>query len=198
MYKVFFDGALLELTSTPVLQATAYQGPQQWKDWLEAEELRPLYQLWYTPQPEEAWAALEHLTQPVAAAGGLVYNQRGELLMIQRLGRWDLPKGKMEPGEKSRDTALREVSEECGIPEKELQLGDFCDATFHIYPRDGALQLKTTYWYFMKTTFAEALQPQGEEDITQACWCDEAQMAAHLRESYGNIRLILGFTAFDQ
>lgn len=195
MYKVFFDGALLELTSTPSLQATAYQGPQQWKEWLEAGELRPLYQLWYTPQPQEAWEVLESFTQAVAAAGGLVYNDQQELLMIQRLGRWDLPKGKMEVGEEPAGTALREVSEECGIPEKELQLGGFCDHSYHIYPRGGALQLKTTYWYYLKTSFSAALEPQQEEDITQARWCDTEEIAQNLQESYGNIRLVLGFPA---
>lgn len=195
MYKVFFDGALLELSSTAREPFTAYQGPQQWKEWLEAGQLRPRYQRWYASEPQQAWEDLEGLTQKVEAAGGLVYNEREELLMIRRLGRWDLPKGKMEKGEEPAGTALREVSEECGIPEKALQLGDFCAHSYHIYPRGGALQLKTTYWYYLKTSFSAALEPQQEEDITQARWCDAEAIAQNLQESYGNIRLVLGYPA---
>ena len=36
--------------------------------------------------------------QIITAAGGLVFNQNDELLMIYRRGKWDLPKGKLEVG----------------------------------------------------------------------------------------------------
>lgn len=39
----------------------------------------------------------------------------GKMLLIQRNGRWDLPKGKVEPGETLLQAALREVEEETGI-----------------------------------------------------------------------------------
>jgi hypothetical protein len=42
----------------------------------------------------------------VKAAGGLVLN-RGEALMIWRLKKWDLPKGKLKPGEKTKKAAIR-------------------------------------------------------------------------------------------
>ena len=45
-------------------------------------------------------------------------------LMIQRNGLWDLPKGHQEPGEDIRTTALREVSEETGIPLDQLRIAD--------------------------------------------------------------------------
>jgi len=54
-------------------------------------------------------------TKVIKAAGGLVKNGRGEYLFIHRLNRWDLPKGKVEPNEKMRKAAVREVEEECGI-----------------------------------------------------------------------------------
>lgn len=41
---------------------------------------------------EEAF--LKHFTH-IEAAGGIVYNEKGELLMIYRLEKWDLPKGKL-------------------------------------------------------------------------------------------------------
>ena len=51
----------------------------------------------------------------IEAAGGLVYNLDNQLLMIFRNGKWDLPKGKLNPGEIIRQCAIREVKEECGI-----------------------------------------------------------------------------------
>ena len=47
----------------------------------------------------------------VDAAGGLVSNRRGDYLLIQRSGLWDLPKGHREAGEDIAVTALREVRE---------------------------------------------------------------------------------------
>ena len=41
-------------------------------------------------------------------------NDRGEYLMIHRNGRWDLPKGHVEPGESTAECAVREFAEETG------------------------------------------------------------------------------------
>ena len=52
----------------------------------------------------------------IEAAGGLVFNkENGEILMIFRNGKWDLPKGKLEEGENKKQCAIREVEEECSI-----------------------------------------------------------------------------------
>ncbi len=51
----------------------------------------------------------------VRAAGGFVSAPDGRMLLILRNGRWDLPKGKVEPGETLLQAALREVQEETGI-----------------------------------------------------------------------------------
>ena len=41
----------------------------------------------------------------ILAAGGLVTNENNEILLIFRRGKWDLPKGKLEKGEKLEDCA---------------------------------------------------------------------------------------------
>jgi 8-oxo-dGTP pyrophosphatase MutT (NUDIX family) len=53
--------------------------------------------------------------QLIEAAGGLVLNERGNLLMIFRRGKWDLPKGKRDAGESIETCAVREVEEETGL-----------------------------------------------------------------------------------
>src|SRR5690349_14410386 len=50
----------------------------------------------------------------VKAAGGLI-RKKEKFLMIYRLKKWDLPKGKREKNEKYKQTAVREVQEECNI-----------------------------------------------------------------------------------
>jgi hypothetical protein len=44
----------------------------------------------------------------IRAAGGVVSNDREEVLFIHRLEKWDLPKGKVEAGEELELAALRE------------------------------------------------------------------------------------------
>ena len=41
----------------------------------------------------------------IKAAGGVVENKDGKILMMKRLGFWDLPKGKADPNEKSKPKA---------------------------------------------------------------------------------------------
>ena len=58
----------------------------------------------------------------IIAAGGLVLNEKNELLMIFRRGFWDLPKGKVDEGETLEQCAVREVKEETGL--QNIRLGD--------------------------------------------------------------------------
>ena len=55
------------------------------------------------------------MAKKIIAAGGLVFNDKNELLMIFRRGKWDLPKGKLDEGEDIEDCAVREVKEETGL-----------------------------------------------------------------------------------
>lgn len=104
----------------------------------------------------------------IKAAGGLVENDQKEYLFIKRLGKWDLPKGKLEKGEKMKETALREVEEECGI--KVDVLGRKIKSTYHSYIMFDELIIKKTNWYKMKVYDRPDLIPQSEEDITEAKW----------------------------
>lgn len=52
-------------------------------------------------------------------AGVVIRNDRGELLLLHRntpmLSQWELPGGKVEPGENFAATAVREAREEIGV-----------------------------------------------------------------------------------
>lgn len=105
----------------------------------------------------------------VDAAGGLVYNSEGKLLVIFRNGKWDIPKGKVEPGESIKETALREVEEECGITNLNI-IEPKPFITYHTYNNKGTPALKPTYWYRMICGDDSELVPQTEEGINQVCW----------------------------
>ncbi len=105
----------------------------------------------------------------IKAAGGLVINDSGQVLMIHRRGSWDLPKGKMEAGETKKVSAVREVKEETGL--KEVKLLSKLITTYHVYRTQSSNKrvLKPTYWYLLSSNQV-TLIPQTEEDIDEVCW----------------------------
>lgn len=125
----------------------------------------------------------------IEAAGGLVRNGKDEILVIYRYGKWDLPKGKLEPDESIEVAALREVSEETGITN--IHLGDHITDTFHTYRQGNATILKKTSWFNMFYDGAERLTPQQAEDISIAKWVINSQMPEILNNTYDTIREVL-------
>ncbi len=125
----------------------------------------------------------------VEAAGGLVFNKDGDILMIFRNGKWDLPKGKLEKEESVEKCAIREVKEECGIDDLQIikQLID----TYHTYELNDLKILKRTYWFKMRTAYNGQLVPQIQEGITKANWVKRNEIAEKLENSYGNIVQLL-------
>jgi len=120
------------------------------------------------------------------AAGGLVLNNRQDLLCIFRRGVWDLPKGKAEPGEKPEQTALREVSEECGLKEG-LEIKKFLGYSHHSYALDGQWIIKRTSWFSMKYEGEENPSPQEEEDISRVSWIPLQEASEELSRGYASI-----------
>ena len=145
----------------------------------------------YGENIEEIWEDFTHMFKVIEAAGGLVKNKNNELLFIRRMGKWDLPKGKIEKGESLEQAALREVEEETGL--KELILEEFLNNTFHIYTeRNGEKILKTTYWFKMTYVGNSQPIPQKEEGISEASWKNEEMINNEvIRMTFENIRLIL-------
>jgi ADP-ribose pyrophosphatase YjhB (NUDIX family) len=128
----------------------------------------------------------------IDAAGGIAYNENGEILLIYRRGKWDLPKGKRDDDESMEECALREVKEETGL--KNLQLDIFICNTYHIYSQFGEQMLKRTAWYKMTGTSKDKLKPQKEENILEARWVKEQDLGPFMKKTYEAIKEVLTVT----
>ncbi len=129
------------------------------------------------------------LYKVLPAAGGLVYNDKDEILMIFRRGFWDLPKGKVEMDESIEAAAIREVQEETGI--KHIELGSKLLETYHTYSLpSGKRALKQAHWFLMHTSDI-VLIPQTEEDIEKAIWIKKETFLNEKRNVYQNILEVL-------
>ncbi len=125
----------------------------------------------------------------ISAAGGIVVNSKQEVLWIRRNDKWDLPKGKVEIGEKVEDTAVREVEEECGI--SSITRGDLLGISYHTYSYRGENVLKKSYWYAMTCYEEQDLFPQEEEGITEVVWATEKQHQKYSTDTYTSISELL-------
>lgn len=134
---------------------------------------------------EQLFERLLTMFKYVEAAGGLVENESGESLMMYRRGRWDLPKGHVEPFESDEVCAVREVEEETGV--KGIEIGEFLCNTYHVYSVYGVWELKRTAWYAMYVKSDVALVPQMEEGIERVCWCSATEVADNLQHSFPTI-----------
>ena len=130
----------------------------------------------------------KHFIQ-IEAAGGIVQNEKKELLFIYRLDKWDLPKGKMEKGEDAETCAVREVEEETGVTR--LKLKKKAGETYHTYNAFGKHFLKTTHWFYITCSSKQKLVPQTEEHIDLIKWVKTTDIKEPLKNTYASIKDIL-------
>ena len=123
----------------------------------------------------------------VKAAGGIV-RKKDKFLMIYRMKKWDLPKGKKEKNERYKETAVREVGEECNIT---VRLGKKICTTWHTYTMNKNAMLKKTRWYVMDIIDDSRMRPALEEDIEDVRWMSGKEVYHALEHSYKSINYVL-------
>ena len=125
----------------------------------------------------------------VQAGGGLVQNGNGQYLFMLRRGKWDLPKGKLDPGETLEQCAVREVGEETGL--KRVRLDRPLLVTWHTYDESGHHILKETHWYRMAALPDQEIAPQQEEQITELIWAGPERIGGLLMNTFPSILDVL-------
>lgn len=122
----------------------------------------------------------------VKAAGGLI-RKKEKFLMIYRMKKWDLPKGKREKNETSKRAAVREVQEECNVT---VKLGRKICTTWHTYTMNKNAMLKKTRWYVMDSVDDSKMKPALEEDIEELRWMTRKEVYHALEHSYKSISYV--------
>ncbi len=195
MYKVFNDNIPLIIHSdifyhgeTDNFLYIKYEGPDEWEYIFE--------NLWdsngieglsvFADVSDMAWNEFKNNFKFVSAAGGVITNEHNEILVIERNGHLDLPKGHIEKNELSKDAALREVAEECGLKGHKISTSN-PKVSYHIYKLYDEWVLKKTYWFTMTASKDEALIPQSEEGITGIYWLDKKAIAQRKDEFYSSL-----------
>ncbi|NJN34800.1 MAG: NUDIX domain-containing protein [Saprospiraceae bacterium] len=208
MYKIFINETPLILAkSTPsdalekaeidafgandkVLKTNYLKKKKLLHNYIDTLEKNPKWQaiVVFDDDLPKLWHDFQSLYRVIEAAGGLVFNEKKEVLVIYRRQSWDLPKGKIDVGETPEKAAIREVQEETGL--NTIELGRHLIDTYHTYTHKGERILKKTYWFEM-STYETALTPQYSEDIEDAKWVDLPQFLAENPIIYGNILSVM-------
>lgn len=199
-YKIYYDDAYVLISDDQAQMNKNFmrvisgeneigmflQNPVFYSDEAKREETV----LIFSERPDWVMDMLRKKVKVIIAGGGIVFNESDELLLIHRKGKWDLPKGKVDEGERVIRTARREVEEETGVKIDEVIDDPYI--TYHAYVLKGKNCLKETHWYEMNSLpEPNKLKPQTDEDITEAKWVKKSDLKNYEAEAYPMIREIL-------
>ena len=112
----------------------------------------------------------EYPTRPIVGAGALMI-ENGKLLLIKRgakpgQGKWSIPGGLVELGERVQDTIVREVKEECGLDIEVERLMDVFDSITR--DEKGRIQYQFVVVNFLAKIKGGILK--NADDVLEARW----------------------------
>jgi 8-oxo-dGTP pyrophosphatase MutT (NUDIX family) len=125
--------------------------------------------------------------RPEFSAGGVVFRRvpKGVEFVLIKAGRhWSFPKGNIEAGETPEATALREISEETGLPLKKLRILSRLPDVKYVFQWRGVLVFKTVHYYLVQLTADAPFEPQLSE-IEEVQWysADAARRAISFKNA---------------
>ncbi|MDX2442245.1 MAG: NUDIX domain-containing protein [Bacteroidales bacterium] len=194
MYKVFFQDRVIYLTKD--FSTHFFNNYGLFYKFYDLNELSDLLKLFtvitkikklyiFHHNLDQLFTEFKQVFSFIDAAGGLIYNSEGKILVIKRKGKWDLPKGRVEEGESTEIAAAREATEETGI--SRLNVKSHIIDTYHVYLEDMTPVLKKTHWFMMEALSDEQPTPQLDEEISEAVWYDQEDLPMILGNTYLSI-----------
>ncbi len=97
---------------------------------------------------------------------------------------WGLPKGHIEKGETAEQAALREISEECGVPIDSLTVVASLPSSEYVYRRGGSLTFKVVEHFLVTVPRGTEVTPQpGEIDAVEWLTFDEGSARASFADT---------------
>ena len=142
----------------------------------------------YHPKEDLLLKTFKSKIPVVKASGGLVVNDKKQVLVIKRNGVWDLPKGGLDKGETIQQAAIREIEEETAV--KDLSIQSYLCQTHHIFKRQGRYKLKQTDWFLLSSNYEGELKGQENEGIEEVKWVDLNKVQSYIDSSYENIKIV--------
>lgn len=105
----------------------------------------------------------------IVAAGGVVVNHEGRVLLVHRpnYNDWSFPKGKLDEGETIEAGALREVREETGLQCEIIR--EISNTHYAYTSRKGETKPKVVHYFLMKVIGGKLFTDGSETD--EAIWC---------------------------
>jgi 8-oxo-dGTP pyrophosphatase MutT (NUDIX family) len=140
-----------------------------------------------TREKSEVEEKVKGMFKVIKAAGGVVVKD-GKWLFMLRRKKWDLPKGKLDKGENSKQAAVREIEEETGV---KAVIRDKVCTTWHTYSLNNSRILKRTKWYLLDCTDDSSMTPQADEQIEKLSWLTQSEGQAILINSFSSIRYVV-------
>ncbi|MBS0011534.1 MAG: NUDIX domain-containing protein [Bacteroidales bacterium] len=122
----------------------------------------------YSYKIDSLWKAFRDYFETHIAAGGLLINDKDELLFIKRYDKWDIAKGHLSEKESLVECARREVQEETGLSAGSMLT--VLRPSWHIYQIGEAWILKETHWYIFNFSGEGKALPQQSENISEVRW----------------------------
>lgn len=125
-------------------------------------------------------------------AGGVVFRRRGDkiqfLLIQDAKNRWTIPKGHIEEGEDSKQTAVREIGEETGL--QQMEIITWLGKINFRYRRQTSLVLMTTE-IFLVRALGDTDKLKPEDWMNDCKWLDSADALDKIEyEDIGKLMLI--------
>jgi 8-oxo-dGTP pyrophosphatase MutT (NUDIX family) len=200
MYKVFFNDRIVLLTDDFIRNFQIRYG--LFYKYRNVEDLKELIEFYWKLKKIDTLFIFHHdldelqerfksCFHVVEAAGGLIRNEEDRYLIMKRRDKWDLPKGKVNPGETIPQAAIREVTEECGLHGLEI-IGPLL-STYHCYWFEEQSILKRTSWFEIFYSGREVPSPQWDEDITEIRWVRKEELGEVTRNTYLGVMDVLKY-----